>query len=30
MSRSVGLAHIIRQDDGTSTGVWGIYTLQSA
>ncbi|RWC45792.1 MAG: EAL domain-containing protein [Mesorhizobium sp.] len=30
MSRSIGLAHIIRQDDGTSTGVWGIYTLQSA
>ncbi|TGP55217.1 EAL domain-containing protein [bacterium M00.F.Ca.ET.230.01.1.1] len=30
MSRSIGLAHIIRHDDGTSTGVWGIYTLQSA
>ncbi len=30
VSRSIGLAHIIRQDDGTSTGVWGIYTLQSA
>lgn len=30
MSRSIGLAHIIRQDDGTSSGVWGIYTLQSA
>ena len=30
MSRSIGLAHIIRQDDGTSTGVWGIYTLKSA
>ena len=30
MSRSVGLAHIIRHDDGTSSGVWGIYTLQSA
>ena len=31
MSRSIGLAHhIIRQNDGTSTGVWGIYTLQSA
>ena len=30
MSRSIGLAHIIRQDDGTSTGVWGLYTLQSA
>ena len=23
MSRSIGLAHIIREDDGTSTGVWG-------
>lgn len=30
MSRSIGLAHIIREDDGTSTGVWGIYTLRSA
>jgi len=30
VSRSIGLAHIIRHDDGTSTGVWGIYTLQSA
>ncbi len=30
MSRSIGLARIIRHDDGTSTGVWGVYTLQSA
>ena len=30
MSRSIGLAHIIRNDDGTSSGVWGLYTLQSA
>ena len=30
MARSVGLAHIIRQDDGTSTGIWGIYVLKSA
>jgi EAL domain-containing protein (putative c-di-GMP-specific phosphodiesterase class I) len=30
LSRSIGLAHIIRQDDGTSTGVWGVYTLKSA
>ncbi|CAN7569152.1 EAL domain-containing protein [Mesorhizobium sp. LjNodule214] len=30
MSRSIGLAHIIRHNDGTSSGVWGIYTLQSA
>lgn len=30
MSRSIGLAHIIRNDDGTSTGVWGLYTLKSA
>lgn len=30
MSRSVGLAHIIRRDDGTSSGVWGTYELRSA
>ncbi|WP_144224813.1 EAL domain-containing protein [Mesorhizobium amorphae] len=30
MSRSIGLAHIICHDDGTSTGVWGLYTLKSA
>ncbi len=30
LSRSVGLAHIIRQDDGTSSGVWGTFTLRSA
>ena len=30
MSRSVGLAHIVRQNDGTSNGVWGVYTLKSA
>jgi EAL domain-containing protein (putative c-di-GMP-specific phosphodiesterase class I) len=30
VSRSVGLAHIIRQDDGTSTGVWGVYQIRSA
>ncbi|UVK41092.1 EAL domain-containing protein [Mesorhizobium sp. AR10] len=31
MSLSIGLAHhIIRQNDGTFTAVWGIYTLQSA
>lgn len=30
MARSVGLAHIIRQDDGTSTGIWGVYVLKSA
>lgn len=30
MSRSVGLAHIVRQDDGTSTGVWGLFVLRSA
>ncbi|AZO11902.1 MULTISPECIES: EAL domain-containing protein [unclassified Mesorhizobium] len=30
MSRSIGLAHIIRLDDGTSTAVWGIHSLQSA
>ncbi|TIM84005.1 MAG: EAL domain-containing protein, partial [Mesorhizobium sp.] len=30
MSRSIGLAHIVRHDDGTASGVWGNYTLQSA
>ncbi|WP_127599539.1 EAL domain-containing protein [Nitratireductor alexandrii] len=30
MSRSAGLAHIVRQNDGTSTGVWGVYTIKSA
>jgi EAL domain-containing protein (putative c-di-GMP-specific phosphodiesterase class I) len=30
LSRSVGFAHIVRQEDGTSTGVWGGYTLRSA
>ncbi len=30
VSRSIGLAHIIRNDDGTSTGVWGMYGICSA
>ncbi|MBO6718365.1 MAG: EAL domain-containing protein [Rhizobiaceae bacterium] len=30
MSRSIGLAHIVRQSDGTSNGVWGVFTLKSA
>ena len=30
MSRSVGLAHIVRQKDGTSTGIWGVFVLKSA
>lgn len=30
MSRSIGLAHIVRQADRTTQGVWGIYTLRSA
>ena len=30
MSRSVGLAHIIRQDDGSATGMWGVFALHSA
>lgn len=30
MSRSIALAHIIREDEKPATGVWGIYTLQSA
>jgi EAL domain-containing protein (putative c-di-GMP-specific phosphodiesterase class I) len=30
VARSIGLAHIIRQDDGTSAGVWGVFVLKSA
>lgn len=30
MARSIGLAHIIRNEDSTSTAVWGPYTLKSA
>ncbi|WP_187971975.1 EAL domain-containing protein [Aquibium microcysteis] len=30
MARSAGLAHIVRNDDGTSTGVWGVHALKSA
>jgi EAL domain-containing protein (putative c-di-GMP-specific phosphodiesterase class I) len=30
MSRSAGLAHIVRQEDGTATGVWGVHSLKSA
>lgn len=30
MSRNSALAHIIRQTDGTSVGLWGPYTLKSA
>lgn len=30
MSRSIGLTHIVRQDDRTATGVWGVFTLKSA
>ncbi len=30
MSRSIGPAHIIRQHDGTSTGIWGSFSLESA
>lgn len=30
MPRSIGIAHIVRQDDGTSTGVWGMHVLKSA
>lgn len=30
LARSIGLAHIIRHDDGTSTGVWGPFELKSA
>lgn len=30
VSRSIGLAHIIRQEDGAAVGVWGSHTLKSA
>ncbi|MER2533535.1 MAG: EAL domain-containing protein [Rhizobiaceae bacterium] len=30
MPRSIGIAHIVRRDDGTSTGVWGVHVLKSA
>jgi len=30
VTRSIGLAHIIRQDDGTAQGVWGVFVLRSA
>lgn len=30
MPRSIGIAHIVRQDDGTSTGLWGTHVLKSA
>lgn len=30
MSRSIALAHIVRHDDRTATGVWAGYTLMSA
>lgn len=30
MSKSIGLAQIIRHDDGSTSGVWGINTLRSA
>lgn len=30
MSKSIGLAHIIRHDDGSASGVWGIHALRSA
>ncbi|KQZ87152.1 diguanylate phosphodiesterase [Mesorhizobium sp. Root157] len=30
MARSIGLAHVIRHEDGTATGVWGVYALKSA
>jgi EAL domain-containing protein (putative c-di-GMP-specific phosphodiesterase class I) len=30
VARSVGIAHIIRQDDGTSVGVWGAFIIKSA
>lgn len=30
MPRSVRLAHVIRQADGSSVGVWGMYSLRTA
>ncbi|RUM96953.1 EAL domain-containing protein [Pseudaminobacter arsenicus] len=30
MSSSIGLAHIIRQDDGSATGTWNGFTLKTA
>jgi EAL domain-containing protein (putative c-di-GMP-specific phosphodiesterase class I) len=30
VSRSVGLAHILRQDDGTAKGIWGVFELRTA
>lgn len=30
MSKSIGLAQIIRHDDGSTSGVWGIHALRSA
>lgn len=30
MSSNIGLAHIIRQDDGTATGTWKEFTLKTA
>lgn len=30
MSRNIGLAHIIRQDDGTAIGTWNDLTLKTA
>jgi len=30
LSRSIALAHIIRQGDGSATGVWGVFALHSA
>jgi EAL domain-containing protein (putative c-di-GMP-specific phosphodiesterase class I) len=30
MTRSVALAHLVRQDDGTAEGIWAGHTLRSA
>ena len=30
MSKSIALAHIIRHDDGSVSGVWGVHALRSA
>lgn len=30
MSRSIGIAHIVRETDGSASGVWGLFNIRSA
>lgn len=30
MSRSIGIAHIVREPDGSASGVWGLFNIRSA